>query len=68
MWVNEWTPTMSFVLYTIYVECMCDACYVRWKYRQFRRYYVIFARKYKILQSFVFSCENYNLASVLSVL
>ena len=25
MWVNEGTSTMSFVLYTINVECMCDA-------------------------------------------
>ena len=25
MWVNEETPTMSFVLYTINVECMCNA-------------------------------------------
>ena len=28
MRVNEGTPTMSFVLYTINVECMCDASYV----------------------------------------
>ena len=51
MWVNEWTPTLSFVLYTINVECMCDASYVTWKYRQYRRYHVIFARKYKTLQN-----------------
>ena len=51
MWVNEGTPTMSFVLYTINVECMCDASYVTWKYRQYRRYHVIFARKYKTLQN-----------------
>ena len=47
LWVKEGTPTMSFVLYTIDVECMCDASYVTWKYRQYRRYNVIFARKYK---------------------
>ena len=28
MRVNDGTPTMSFVLYTINVECMCDASYV----------------------------------------
>ena len=37
MQVNEGTPTMSFVLYTINVECMCDASYVTIKYRQYRR-------------------------------
>ena len=51
MWVNEGTPTTSFVLYTINVECMCDASYVTWKYRQYRRYHVIFARKYKTMQN-----------------
>ena len=51
MWVNEGTPTMSFVLYTINVECMCDASYVPWKYWQYRRYHVIFTRKYKTLQN-----------------
>ena len=25
---NEGTPTMSFVLYTMNVACMCDASYV----------------------------------------
>ena len=47
MWVNEGTPTMIFVLYTINVEWMCNASYVTWKYRQYRTYHVIFARKYK---------------------
>ena len=28
MRVNDGTPTMSFVLYTINVECMCNASYV----------------------------------------
>ena len=28
MRVNEGTPTMIFDLYTINVECMCDASYV----------------------------------------
>ena len=28
MCVNAVTPTMSFVLYTINVECICDASYV----------------------------------------
>ena len=50
MWVNEGTPSMSFVLYTINVEYLCDASYVTWKYRQYRRYHVIFVRKYKIFQ------------------
>ena len=31
--------------------CMCDSSYVTWKYRQYRRYHVIFARKYKTLQN-----------------
>ena len=51
MWVNEGTPTMGFVLYTINMECMCEASYVTWKYRQYIRYHVIFARKYKTLQN-----------------
>ena len=38
---------MSFVLYTIDVEYMCNASYVTWKCRQYSRYHVIFARKYK---------------------
>ena len=50
MWVNEGTPTMSFVLYTINVEYLCDASYVTWKYRQYRRNSVIFVRKYKTSQ------------------
>ena len=37
MWIDEETPTMSFVLYTINVECMCDASYVTWKHRQYRK-------------------------------
>ena len=53
MWVNEGSPTMSFVLYTctINVECMCDASYVTCKYKQYIRYHVIFSRKYKTLQN-----------------
>ena len=43
--IYEGTPTMSFVLYPINVECMCDASYVTLKYRQYRRNHVIFARK-----------------------
>ena len=39
MWVNEGTPTMSFVLYTIDAEYLCDASYAPWKYRQYRRYH-----------------------------
>ena len=35
MWVNEGTPTMSFVLYTINEEYTCDASYATWKYRQY---------------------------------
>ena len=30
---------------------MCDANYLTWKYRQYRRYHVIFARKYKTLEN-----------------
>ena len=43
MWVNEETPTMGFVLYTINVESMCDASYVTWQYGQYRKYHVIIA-------------------------
>ena len=50
IWVNEGTPTMSFVLYSNNVECMCNASYATWKYRQYRSKLVIFARKYKTLQ------------------
>ena len=50
MHVNEGTPAMSFVLYTINVEYLCDESYVTWKYRQYRRYHVIFVRKYKTFQ------------------
>ena len=60
MWVNEGTPIMSFVLYTINVECMCDASYVTWKYRQYSRYHVIFARKYKTLQNENISGARFN--------
>ena len=49
----EGTPIMSFVLYTIMQckECMCDATYVTRKYRQYRKYHIIFMRKYKTLQN-----------------
>ena len=50
MWVNEGTPTMSFVLNTINLEYLCNAGYVTWKYRQYRRYHVSFVRKYKSFQ------------------
>ena len=50
MWVNEGTPSMSFVLYTINVEYLCDAIYVTWEYRRYRRYHVIFVRKYTTFQ------------------
>ena len=30
---------------------MCDASYATWKYTQYKRYHVIFARKYKTLQN-----------------
>ena len=49
MWVNEGTPTMSFVLYTIDVEYLCDASYVT-ESTDKRRYHVIFVRKYKTFQ------------------
>ena len=51
---------MSFVLYTINVECMCDASYVTWKNRQYRRYHVIFARKYKTLQKINIPVATFN--------
>ena len=60
MWVNEGTPTMSFVLYTINVEYLCDASYVTWKYRQYRRYHVIFVRKYKTFQKINIPGARFN--------
>ena len=48
--VNEETPTLSFVLYTINMEYMCDVSHVSCKYRQYRRYHVVFARIYKTFQ------------------
>ena len=45
MGVNKGTPTMSFVLYTINVKCMCDASYVTLMYIQNRRYYVFYVNK-----------------------
>ena len=60
MWVNEGTSTMSFVLYTINVECICDASYVSWKYRQYRRYHAISARKYKTFQNINISGARFN--------
>ena len=60
MWVNEGTPTMGFVLYTINVQCMCDASYVTWNYRHNRRYHVIFARKSKLCKIVVEPHYLYN--------
>ena len=58
--INEGTPTMSFVLYTINVEYLCDASIVTWKYRQYRRYHVIFARKYKTFQKINIPGDRFN--------
>ena len=60
MWVNEGTPTMSFVIYTINVEYLCDASYVTWKYRQYRRYHVVFVRKYKTFQKINIPGARFN--------
>ena len=49
MWVNKGIPSMSIVQYTNNVEFLCEVSYITWKYRQYRRYHVIFARKYKTL-------------------
>ena len=45
LWECEGTPTISLVLYTINVEYMCDASYATWKYRQYRKFHVIFVEK-----------------------
>ena len=58
MWVNEGTPTMSFVLYTIDVEYMCDASHVTWKHRQYSIYHVIFARNNKTFQKINISGQD----------
>ena len=60
MWGNEGTPAMNFVLYTINVEYTCDACYVTWKYRQYRRYNVIFPRKFKTFQTINIPGASFN--------
>ena len=39
---------MSFVLYTINVEYLCDASYVARKYRQYGRYHVILSENTKL--------------------
>ena len=59
-WVNEGTSTMNFVLYIINVDYMCDACYVTWKYRQYRRYHVIFLRKYNTFQTINIPGARFN--------
>ena len=65
-WVNEGTPTMSFVLYTINVESMCDVSYVTSKYRQYvRRYHVIFTRKCKTSQNVNIQGAKFNSSATL---
>ena len=61
MWVNEGIPTMSFVLYTINVEYLCDestdstedihVIFVR-KYKTFQKIYIPWARFYSSGTSF----------------
>ena len=51
---------MNFVLYTINVEYLCDASYVTLKYRQYRRYPVIFVRKYKTFQKINIPGARFN--------
>ena len=58
--VNEGTPTLSFVLYTINGEYMCDVSHVSWKYRQYRRYHVVFARIYKTFQKINIPGARFN--------
>ena len=60
MWVNEGTPIMSFVLYTMNVEYLCDASYVTWKYRQYRKNPVSFVRKYKTFQKINIPGAGFN--------
>ena len=60
MRVNEGTPTMSFVSYPINVEYLCDASYVTWKYRQYRRHHVIYVRKYKTFQKINLPGARFN--------
>ena len=55
IWVNEGTPTMSFVLNTTNVEYLCDASYVTWKYRQYS-----FVRKYKTFQKINIPGARFN--------
>ena len=60
MWVNEGTPTMSFVSYTINVEYLFSASHVTWKNRQYRRYHAIFFRKYKTYQKINILGSRFN--------
>ena len=43
-WVNEETPTMDFILYTINVEPMRDGKYVTWKYKEYEDI-ILFSRE-----------------------
>ena len=51
---------MSFVLHTINVECMCGASNVTSKYRPYRRYHVVFARKYYTFQKINIPGVSFN--------
>ena len=58
MWVNEGTPTMSFVLYTINVECLCDDKFSLENTKLFKKF------KYRGPDSIVvephFLCDDFN--------
>ena len=60
IWVNVGTPTMSFVCIT-HKTCLCDASYATRKYKIYRRYHVIFARKYETFQN---RCTGYQLQCI----
>ena len=65
MWVDEGTPHMCFVLYTIHVEYMCDASYAKWKYKPYIRYHVIFVRQYRTFQKMNIPGARFNSSGTL---
>ena len=59
MWVNG--GPLPWVLF--YIPLMWNVCAMRWKYRQYRRYHVIFARKYETLQKINILGARFNSSS-----
>ena len=66
MRLNERTPTMSFALYNINVECIFNASYVlTWEYRYYKRCHEIFATKNKYFQKLNIPGTRFNSSGTL---